>query len=367
MLMMPCESRRGGLLPGLLCFYFLTVAAIVAQEKVPSYLTANRLPGTTATALTVYGYPGSTNLVQFANGLSGVNTWTPLTKVVLTNSFMTIIDPTLLQGGQRFYQVLALGATPLTVPGDFAWIPPGQFLMGSPATEQGRDPSEGPQTFVTITRGFYMCEHLVTQGEYLALMGNNPSAFFGDTNRPVESTSWYNSTNYCGTLTQQEQSASRLPVTWCYRLPTEAEWEYACRAGTTTRFSYGDDPSYAQLPNYGWYDGNSYTTNKPAGASSFVQGRYYTTHPVAQKLPNPWGLWDMIGDVSEWCLDWFGPYSGGTAIDPQGPASGTERVVRSGSWLDDAYNCRSASRYATEPETTSGIYGFRVVIAPAQP
>ncbi|HEY3856725.1 MAG TPA: formylglycine-generating enzyme family protein [Verrucomicrobiae bacterium] len=342
-------------------------AAIVAQEKVPSYLMASRLPETTATTLTILGYPGSTNLVQYANALDGLNPWIPLTKIVLTNSTLRVIDPTLLQGSQRFYRVQTLGATPLNVPGDFVWIPPGQFLMGSPVTEQDRDPTEGPQTFVTITRGFYMCNHLVTQGEYLALMGNNPSAFTGDTNRPVESTEWYGATNYCATLTQVEQSAGRLPATWCYRLPTEAEWEYACRAGTTTRFSYGDDPTYTQLPNYGWYDGNSYSTNKPPGGSYLVQGRYYTTHPVEQKMPNPWGLWDMIGEVSEWCLDWFAPYSGGTAVDPQGPVSGTERVVRGGSWLDDPDGCRSASRYGTEPETASSIYGFRVIIAPAQP
>ncbi len=349
-------------------FCALAAAAVAgAQGTFPGYLIANRSPQSPATTLILYGYPGSTNQIQYANALGGVNPWMPLTQVVLTNSSATVIDPTLLQSGARFYRALLLGAAPLNLSGDFVLLPPGQFLMGSPDPEQDRDPNEGPQTLVTLTRGFYMCRHLVTQSEYLAVMGNNPSAFPGDTNRPVESTGWFNATNYCGQLTQREQAAGRLPASWCYRLPTEAEWEYACRAGTTTRFSYGDDPGYTNLTHYGWYDGNSYSTNKPGGASYFVGGRYYTTHPVAQKRANPWGLWDMTGDVSEWCQDWFGSYSGGGVVDPQGPAIGTNRVVRNGSWLDDSDALRSAFRYANEPDAVSAVYGFRVVVAPTPP
>jgi formylglycine-generating enzyme required for sulfatase activity len=265
---------------------------------------------------------------------------------------------------QRFYRVVMTGVTPLAVSTNLVWISPGQFLMGSPLTEQDRNADEGPQTLVILPTGFYVGKYLVTQGEYLAVMSNNPSYFIGDTNRPVESTGWYNATNYCDKLTRLEQAAGKLPTNWCYRLPREAEWEYACRAGTLTRFSYGDDIGYTNLGDYAWYDGNSYTTNKPPGASYFVVGRYYTTHSVGQKLPNPWGLYDMYGDVAEWCQDWFGFYSGGAVSDPQGPAAGDERVLRSGSWLDDPYSLRSAFRYSAEPDNVSGLYGFRVVLAP---
>ncbi|HEV2392219.1 MAG TPA: SUMF1/EgtB/PvdO family nonheme iron enzyme [Verrucomicrobiae bacterium] len=125
-------------------------------------------------------------------------------------------------------------------------------------------------------------------------------------------------------------------------------------------FSYGDDPGYIELPNYAWYDQNSYTTNKPAWTSYYFMGRYYATWLVGQKLPTPWGLYDMYGELSEWCQDWFGFYTGGAVMDPKGPATGTDRILRSGSWFDDPYTMRSAFRYFIEPDDVSGIYGFRV-------
>jgi formylglycine-generating enzyme required for sulfatase activity len=140
-----------------------------------------------------------------------------------------------------------------------------------------------------------------------------------------------------------------------YRLPTEAEWEYACRAWTSTRFSYGDDPGYTNLTNYAWYLDNSGDT----------------THPVGQKLANPWGLYDMHGSVYEWCQDWFAGYPGGIALDPQGPASGSDRVIRGrywGVWLTDAWCCRSAARHHGFRDSGFIIrIGFRVVLAPGQP
>jgi len=159
--------------------------------------------------------------------------------------------------------------------------------MGSPTNELDRWDGEGPQTAVTISRGFWMGKYEVTQGEYLEVMGSNPSRFTGDTNRPVETVTWYDATNYCGQLTQRERAAGRIAANSLYRLPTEAEWDYACRAGTSTRSSFGDDLGYTNLTNYAWYREN----------------RGLTTHPVGQKLPNPWGLYDMHGNVWEWCQD----------------------------------------------------------------
>jgi formylglycine-generating enzyme required for sulfatase activity len=349
------------------CLCLLAVgASVAAQEAFTSFLELRILPETPSAVLTIYGYPGTTNQLQYLDALGGSNQWVVLSNINLTNSPCTIADPSFAPARQRFYRVRVLGAKPITVPTNFVWIPPGRFLMGSPLPEQDRGNQEGPQMAVTLTRGFYMGKYLVTQGEYLAIMGNNPSYFQGDLSRPVEATGWYNATNYCGRLTSGEQSAGRLPTTWRYRLPTEAEWEYACRAGTTTSFFYGEDPGYAELTKYGWYDDNSYTTNQPPGAYYLVWNRYYTSHSVGQKLPNPWGLYDMCGNITQWCQDWFGPYPGGAVIDPQGPATGTERVLRNGSWLDDAHDLRSACRYSTEPDNVSGIYGFRVVLAPVQ-
>jgi len=258
-------------------------------------------------------------------------------------------DPSAPTPGQRFYRAVSVPAPADT---NLVFIQPGTFTMGSPTNDVDRFSDEGPQTEVTISRGFWMGKYEVTQREYQALMGSNPSQFVGDANRPVETVSWYDATNYCATLTQQERAAGRIATNSVYRLPTQAEWEYACRAGTTTRFSYGDDPGYTSLPIYGWYADN-------CGGS---------THPVGQKLANPWGLYDMHGNVWEWCQDWYGDYLGGMAVDPQGPASGPTRVIHGGSWNDSARGCRSADRnYYDYPGCCDSVIGFRVVLAQGQP
>jgi len=242
-------------------------------------------------------------------------------------------------------------------PANMVFIPPGTFRMGSPPDEMDRMDWEGPQTAVTISRGFWMGKCEVTQGEYLAVMGSNPSNFTGDTNRPVEQVSWNDVTAYCAALSERERLAGRIGTNSEYRLPTEAEWEYACRGWTSTRFSYGDDPGYTNLTNYAWYDGNS----------------GLTTHPVGQKLANPWGLYDMHGNVWEWCQDWFSDrLPGGIAVDPRGPGTGSRRVIRGGCWhfwLDWAIAryCRSASRILYVPGLRLIFFGFRVVLAPGQP
>ena len=240
------------------------------------------------------------------------------------------------------------GVTPTL---NMVWIKPGTFVMGSPAGEQDRQENEGPQTVVTLTKGFWMGHHEVTQGEFLSLMNSNPSSFTGNLSLPVETVSWFDATNFCWALTQREQVAGRLPVGWGYRLPTEAEWEYCCRALTTTRFYYGDDPSNTSITNYAWFSENS--ANK--------------THPVAQKLANAWGLADMSGNVDEWCRDSYGTYPGGSVIDPQGPGSGSDRVLRSGDWFIPAHFGRSALRGGSSPSDRYRYCGFRVALAPGQP
>jgi formylglycine-generating enzyme required for sulfatase activity len=281
--------------------------------------------------------------------------WIPLTNVVLTSTVLEWYDRISPPGTRGFYQARLVGCTNSDFPApglSFVWLPPRQFTMGSPLDEQDRYDHEGPQTRVTLTRGFFLGRYPVTQGEYLSVIGSNPSYFTGDTNRPVEQVSWEDATNYCGQLTQQQQTAGRLPTGWAYRLPTDAEWEYACRAGTTNRLYYGNDPSYTQLGNYAWYSGNSGST----------------THAVGGKLPNRWGLYDMAGNVWQWCQDWWADsLPGGSVTNPQGPASGSYRVLRGGCWYLGAAYCRSAHRNYGDPTFPISRVGFRVVLAPVQP
>jgi formylglycine-generating enzyme required for sulfatase activity/serine/threonine protein kinase len=226
----------------------------------------------------------------------------------------------------------------------FAWIPPGQFLMGSPPDEEGRDEDERPHA-VTLTQGFYLGIHPVTQEQWRAIVGHNPSNFTGK-NRPVECVSWEDAQRFCKKLNQRYGQR--------YRLPTEAEWEYACRAGTTTAYSFGDTISPDQA-NY----------NSPAAYGSALPGvvREETT-PVGLFPANAWGLYDMHGNVWEWCADWYGLYPRGSFIDQTGPEAGTLRVLRGGSWYFNARNCRSACRARGAPGYRNSTVGFRIVWEP---
>jgi len=174
----------------------------------------------------------------------------------------------------------------------------------------------------------------VTQEQYEKVMGNNPSRFKGDT-KPVENVSWNDAIDFCRKLSKEEGVE--------YRLPTEAEWEYACRAGTTTGYSFGDNVS--QLGEYAWYRNNSDNT----------------THAVGEKLPNAWGLYDMHGNVGEWCQDWSGDYGNEkVVIDPTGAASGKYRVCRGGAFFLQPEFVRSASRYSNRPGLRIDFFGFRL-------
>jgi formylglycine-generating enzyme required for sulfatase activity len=191
---------------------------------------------------------------------------------------------------------------------------------------------------VTLTKPFELGVYEVTQEQYEKVMGTKPSKFKAPQN-PVEKVDWNNAVEFCRKLSSlpEEKAAG-----YVYRLPTEAEWEYACRAGTTTTYSFGD--SELELGDYAWY-GN-------------FRG---TTHPVGQKKPNPWGLYDMHGNVFEWCQDWYGDYPSGSVMDPTGAASGSLRVGRGGCWLLNSDYCRSARRLWGTPDARDSRLGFRVL------
>lgn len=215
------------------------------------------------------------------------------------------------------------------------WVPAGTFHIGSLATEEGHEDEESPRHRVTLTHGFWLGRHPVTQGQWQAAMGANPSRMV-QPDHPVAMVSWLDAQGFLKTL------AGLVPG-WWFRLPTEAEWEYACRADTETQFSLGDTED--DLARSAWFAANS------DGA----------THPVATKVPNAWGLFDMHGNVFEWCDDWETSYTGDDAIDPRGPSLGQNRVLRGGCFKCPPPYCRSANRYSAPPDRRSPSIGFRLV------
>jgi formylglycine-generating enzyme required for sulfatase activity len=238
---------------------------------------------------------------------------------------------------------------------EFVLIPAGSFMMGSgEGYGEGYD-NETPAHKVTISQPFYLGAHEVTQEQWEAVTGNNPSLFKGR-NNPVEQVSWDDVQDFIRRLNQTETRGK-------YRLPTEAEWEYASRAGKSGAYFFGDDAG--ELGRYAWYD-EPYDTG--------------TTRPVGEKRPNPWGLYDMYGNVSEWVQDWYGEkyYADSPAADPEGPSVGSHRfdqggsrshrVNRGGSWLSGAGYCRSAFRGHDMPDSRGVVsnLGFRLAFSPNQ-
>jgi len=222
---------------------------------------------------------------------------------------------------------------------NFEWVDilSGTFWMGS-FNGEGYD-YEHPRHKVTISKEFQMLKFEVKQVQWEEVMGSNPSIYTSD-NNPVEVVSWNNSQSFISRL-------NKLDPDYAYRLPTEAEWEYACRAGSNTTYGYGNDSS--QLKEYAWYQPEGKSNSEP--------------HPVGQKRPNAWGLYDMHANVYEWCQDWYNKnyYSNSPHTDPQGPASGSTRVIRGGSFLGDADICRSAARFNYRPTLRTFNIGLRLV------
>ena len=228
-------------------------------------------------------------------------------------------------------------------------IPKGTFMMGSPESEQGRKEDEN-QHEVTISKDYYLGVSEVTQGQYEKVMEKNPSHFQGaivgneNADLPVENVSWDDAVEYCKKLSElpDEKKVGRV-----YRLPTEAEWEYACRAGSKTAYSFDDEEGL--LSEYGWFRRNSSDR----------------THTVGLLEPNAWGLYDMHGNVWEWCSDWYEEYPKGAVSDPTGAKEGSLRVDRGGSWRYEAAVCRSAIRLRVNPSFRDDRSGFRVALSPS--
>ena len=241
---------------------------------------------------------------------------------------------------------IAQGAEPNSIGMELIEIPAGKFMMGSPVGEKNRQDDE-EQVAVTLTKSFWLGKTEVTQGQWQAVMSTEPwkgqEFVQTDKNGAATFVSWNDATAFCQRLTDSDHKNGKLPAGEAYRLPTEAQWEYACRAGTQTMWSFGDDDK--ELGEYAWFDGNA--------------AREQYAHAAGLKKPNPWGLHDMHGNVWEWCSDWYGnALPGGT--DPVGPGKGSFRVGRGGSWWLDPDFCRSANRLNSVPSDRGNDLGFRV-------
>jgi formylglycine-generating enzyme required for sulfatase activity len=282
-------------------------------------------------------------------------------------------EPASPSAGDRFRNSIGM---------DLVWIEPGTFMMGSPEEEVERDGDE-VQHEVTLTKGFYLGVMEVTRGQFARFVEatgyvteaetegsawtwdgkdwndvqgaswRSPGFEQGD-DHPVVCVSWNDAKMFCDWLTTNDPR-------WSYRLPTESEWEYACRAGTKTTFAWGDDPAEAQV----WCNLADKTLVQeaptwPYGSAAGQDGSAFTA-PVGTYGANAWGLRDMHGNAWEWCADWYGDYPAEAVVDPAGPVGGSGRVLRGGSWLIDPRSCRSAFRYWLEPGYRDCCFGFRVL------
>jgi formylglycine-generating enzyme required for sulfatase activity len=332
--------------------YSSTPAVSIASP--PASIEPAVLQIDTVPRLTITGMRGTTNAVQWSDDLISPGQWNLLTNVLLGDQPTVILDTTAPAGVRRLYRVVTTNGEPAGRPPGFVWIPPGRFIMGSPLGEDGRFASHEIQHPVVITRGFWISRTETTAGQYGDVMKRNPGALT-DPRFPAARMTWRDATNYCHLVTQAEAAAGRLPPGFIYRLPTEAEWEYAARAGTETTFSFGNNP--LDLPKYGW------GPDMPTNSLQFV----------GSLLPNPWGLFDVHGNAAEWCLD-AGPipYPLWEQTDPF-PNASSFRAVRGGAVRDTTSRSgfgplalRSASRLWLSERTVDNqdffVIGFRAVL-----
>jgi formylglycine-generating enzyme required for sulfatase activity len=230
-----------------------------------------------------------------------------------------------------------------------SFIPAGEFMMGSPKDEKDRQNDE-TQHRVKLTKPFYLGKYEVTQAEWKKVMGKEPWKGERYTKENPRHAATYISWEDCREFLKKLNVAR----TTSFALPTEAQWEYACRSATTTRFYYGEDETSRLLKGYAWFDDNAWD----------VGDKY--AHPVGQKKPSAWGLYDMHGNVWEWCQDWYGNYPNEAATNPVGPTSGSYRVQRGGSWYGSARYCRAADRFRFLPGFRVRYLGFRLALSPVQ-
>lgn len=340
--------------------FVLTPSAFAGQPDNTLKLTL--VTGSSGVELIANGVAGSGAFLVYQSstpqGLAGHPSVVIKTNTLLTNGIRFPLSTTQIPLQHAFYTAVHYS--------NMTFIPPGTFTMGSPKSEPARLSSEGPQTQVTLSRGFLVGKHEVTQREYLNVMGTNPSAFAGDLSLPVETVSWDDALAYCAALTAKERNEGRLPAGFAYRLPTEAEWEYACRAGTTTAFHYGETmrsgmANFIGLFEYPPCGGGIDSCYNSSGVSLGA------TTKSGSHAPNVWALHDMHGNIAEWCHDWFANSLPGVNVtDPQGSETGETRIIRGGSWDENAWGCRSAVRHSIFQGARSRTIGFRVVLASVQ-
>jgi formylglycine-generating enzyme required for sulfatase activity len=236
---------------------------------------------------------------------------------------------------------------PYTVPDldmQMIWVPPGKFVMGSPKSEPGHRLDEEELHQVIISRGFWIGQFEVSQAQFETILGENPSTF-KDPLMPVHKVNWEEAMEFCEALTDREKSVNRMPDKWGFNLPTEAQWEYACRADTTTVFHFGNEAE--ELSQYGWFVDNSDGSPKTIGT----------------KKPNAWGIHDLHGNMGEWCFDWYGKaYPVDGSVDPITKKASAFKVFRGGTYTDISDRCRAAYRNRITPDTRNPWIGFRVVL-----
>ena len=318
--------------------------------------------------LTLSGSPGARYRIERTRSLLATNSWTTAVELELGTPALSVWTDLSENAQSWSYRSVRIdgsggetggggggnpggggGFTPgpgepaVGRPPGFVWIPAGTFRMGSPETEAGRRSNETPRT-VTLSKGYWMSDHEVTQSEFGSVLGR-PGAVVDGPNHPFQS-DWNDAVRYCEALTARALAAGTLPEGFVYRLPTEAEWENACRAGTTTRYFWGHDPQWLEIGKYAW------------SALSFGS----SAHEVRLKLPNPWGLYDMSGNLWEWCRDGYQDLPPAITVDPQGSTDTTRRSIRGGGYFEGFNRSRSAARSGLKPTERLDL-GIRPVLA----